>query len=202
MNSSLRTGIILMVISGVLFILAFLIDLLFSVALGQLFSLFTSVCCMISPLIFIAGFVLMIIGLVQKKPSRPTYRPPPAPPKPPRRPPNAPPGPDPSMLQKALNYEKAERWEDAAVIYEKLGLWEEAGRCRRRARGKTVKHVHVNANELFDQIRTEGLAVDYRCPKCGGHLDIDGSSRSKYCKFCGSPIDTETLSKLVEGLLK
>jgi hypothetical protein len=202
MNNSAKTGIILMVVSGALLVIAFLFDLLLTVSTGQFISISTSLCCMVAPFVFIAGFIVMIIGLVQNKPSRPTYRPPPQPPRHPTRPPHAPHGPDPSMLQKALNYEKAERWEDAAIIYEKLGLWEEAGRCRRRAKGKTVKHVHVDANELFDQIKKQGLAVNYRCPKCGGHLDIDGSTRLKYCTFCGSPIDTRTLSKMVDNLLR
>jgi len=135
MHSSTKTGVILMIVSGVLFVIAFFMDLIFSFSSGHLNSLFSSLCCMVSPFIFIAGFILMMIGLVQKDPAISANWPPrTSPPELPTRPPHAPAGPDPSLLQMALNYEKAERWGEAAGIYQKLGLLEEAVRCRRKQR--------------------------------------------------------------------
>lgn len=106
-----------------------------------------------------------------------------------------------NKLTMAQNYEKAERLEDAAKLYEELELWEEAGRCRRKMKGSTIKHVHVDANDLFDQIKTKGIAIPYRCPNCSGTLNIDqGNVGIKMCPYCGTSINFETLQKTLDRL--
>jgi hypothetical protein len=206
MNINLKIGIIITLVSLGLWGFLFLLDLILSAVSDMASALISAICCFVIPLIFLTGLIFILIGLLSgNKKNRPPqrYNPPPRPQQQPmQKPMHNPPPPPNKMLIKAQNFEKAERWEDAAKIYEQLDLWEEAGRCRRRAKGSTIKHVHVNANDLFKQIRTEGLAVNYKCNSCGGHLDIDGSKRLKYCTSCGSPIDTETLSKLVNSLLE
>ena len=42
-------------------------------------------------------------------------------------------------LIQARNYEIALRYDDAIVIYEKYGHWEDAGRCRKLQQGKPVE---------------------------------------------------------------
>lgn len=105
-------------------------------------------------------------------------------------------------LKLAQNYEKAEKLENAALIYEELEMWEDAGRVRRKSKGSTIKHVHVNANELFDVIRTQGLAFSYKCPNCGGNMNIDGTSQMHLCPFCGSTLNIEKLSQMVDRMLE
>jgi DNA-directed RNA polymerase subunit RPC12/RpoP len=105
-------------------------------------------------------------------------------------------------LRQAKNYEAAERWEDAAKLYEKMGMWEEAGRCRRRGRGEVIKHINVNANELFTQIKREGLAVPYTCPTCGGNIRIDGKGPMlRRCPYCGTGVDTYLLHNALNELV-
>jgi len=61
----------------------------------------------------------------------------------------------------------AERVEDAARTYEKIGMWKEAGDLRRRTRqSQVVTQVHVNMNDLIDQLRKMGLSANYTCPAC------------------------------------
>ncbi|MGA1848045.1 MAG: LITAF-like zinc ribbon domain-containing protein [Thermoplasmatota archaeon] len=105
-------------------------------------------------------------------------------------------------LRQARNYEAAERWEDAAILYEKMGMWEEAGRCRRRGKGEVVKHINVNANELFTQIKRDGLAVPYTCPTCGGNIQIDGRDQMiRRCPYCGTGVDTNLLYNAMNELV-
>jgi len=97
-------------------------------------------------------------------------------------------------LRQAKNYEAAERWEDAAILYEKMGMWEEAGRCRRRSRVGKTTHINVNSSELFSRIRREGLVVPYTCPTCGGSIQIDGRAQMlRRCPYCGTGVDTYLL---------
>jgi DNA-directed RNA polymerase subunit RPC12/RpoP len=87
-------------------------------------------------------------------------------------------------------------------LYEELEMWDEAGRVRRKEKANTVKHVHVDANKLFNMMRNEGLAVSYRCPNCKGDLKIDGSNRTKFCTYCGSEVNIDKLSKMVDKMLE
>jgi hypothetical protein len=105
-------------------------------------------------------------------------------------------------LERARNLEKAFRLEEAARTYEGLGLWEDAGRCRRKMRTEVSKEIHVDVNDLFDRIKKEGTSVPYICPGCRGTVDIDGRKKSMTkCPYCGTTLDFEMLQKVVSDLL-
>lgn len=99
-------------------------------------------------------------------------------------------------LATAINMVNAERHEDAAKIYESLGMFKEAGEVRRVGRRQVTTQVHVDVNNLIDQIRRAGISTNYTCPACGGHIRIaPDTSMTKLtnCEFCGSVIQTTDL---------
>ena len=111
-------------------------------------------------------------------------------------------------LNLAKNYEKALRLEDAVAIYEEIEMWDDAGRVRKtiremekKDRETVTKHIHINANDLLDKIKREGLAIPYKCPNCSGTLKIDGKIKATTCPYCDTDLDLETLNDLVKALL-
>lgn len=107
-------------------------------------------------------------------------------------------------VELAKKYEMAGRYEDAARQYESADMWKEAGEVRRQSNTTTVKNVSVNLNELMADLRRGGLALNYKCHNCGGTLTFDGKSAQSnmaFCPYCGSKIDTETLTSLLKTAL-
>jgi hypothetical protein len=105
-------------------------------------------------------------------------------------------------LERARNLEKAFRLDEAARTYEGLGLWEDAGRCRRIMREEVSREIQVDVNDLFDKIKKEGTSVPYLCPNCRGTVDIDGRKKKlTKCPYCGTTLDFEMLQKVVGDLL-
>jgi hypothetical protein len=54
----------------------------------------------------------------------------------------------------------------------------------------------VNLNDLVDQVRKAGIATDYTCPACRGHIHISGETTLaslRTCEYCGSVIQTTDL---------
>ncbi len=85
----------------------------------------------------------------------------------------------------------AGRHEDAARLYEKLGMWKEAGDMRARAKQQVVTQVHINMNDLLDQLQRMGLSATYTCPTCRSPMSISGNTRPDTltrCQYCGSMI--------------
>ncbi len=108
-------------------------------------------------------------------------------------------------IDQAHNYELAKRHEDAARLYESLGLWKEAGEARDRKTSRTVKHVTVNLNDLINSLRSGGLTVPYKCTGCGATITVDSGSSVdslKFCSYCGSAVNISALTKLLEEALK
>src|SRR5437870_12794998 len=70
------------------------------------------------------------------------------------------------LLEQARHLIEAEDHESAAGIYQSLGMWKEAGEVRRNGRRQIVTQVHVNVNDLVEQVRKAGIATDYTCPAC------------------------------------
>jgi len=106
------------------------------------------------------------------------------------------------MLEQARHLIEAEDHESAARIYQQLAMWKEAGDIRRAGRRQIVTQVHVNLNDLVDQVRKAGIATDYTCPACRGHIHISGTTtlaNLRTCEYCGSVIQT---TDLVEFLAK
>lgn len=109
------------------------------------------------------------------------------------------------LVTRAKNLVTARRYEDAAKIYESLELWKEAGDAREKKGARTVKHVTVDLNNLIDKLRSGGLSVPYKCGSCGASITIDKSSNVdglKFCSYCGSSIDTDSLMTLLQNALK
>ena len=99
-------------------------------------------------------------------------------------------------LAQVRNLIEAEDHESAAGIYQELGMWKEAGEVRRNGRRQIVTQVHVNVNDLVDQVRKAGIATDYTCPTCGGHIHITGETTLatlRNCQYCGSVVQTTDL---------
>ncbi len=95
----------------------------------------------------------------------------------------------------------AERVEDAARTYEKIGMWKEAGDLRRRTRqSQVVTQVHVNMNDLIDQLRKMGLSANYTCPACRSPNTITGAmppDKLSRCQYCGSVIPSTDLVEAI-----
>lgn len=109
-------------------------------------------------------------------------------------------------LAHAQHLIEAERHEDAAKIYEKLSMWKEAGEIRRSARRQISTQVHLNVNDLIEQVRRGGLATIYTCPACRSPIRISSETAANSlnaCEYCGSAIKStdlvEFLSKVVGG---
>ncbi len=108
-------------------------------------------------------------------------------------------------VTRAKNLELARRYEDAAKEYERLAMWKEAGVMREKGSSKIVKHVNVDLNDLLDRIRDGGLAIPYKCKSCGADFSVDGSSNVnglRFCSYCGTATDTDTLTTILKDALK
>gem|GEM_PF-2144027 len=99
---------------------------------------------------------------------------------------------------------RAGRYEDAARFYENLTMYEEAGKIRKMAltERNTSRNVSVNMNQLIDQVRQGGLALAYKCPNCGGSINIDKDFNPgmRVCAYCGTPLDTTVISTMIKNL--
>jgi DNA-directed RNA polymerase subunit RPC12/RpoP len=105
----------------------------------------------------------------------------------------------------AKNLQLARRYEDAAVCYEQLGLWKEAGIVRDKKSSTTVKHVTINLNDLIDKLRAGGLSVPYKCTGCGATITIGKDSNPeslKFCSYCGSAMNVEMLTGILRDALR
>ena len=104
------------------------------------------------------------------------------------------------------NLLKAGNYEEVARLYEKKGMYEEAGRVRARNREITVKktEVKVDLNNLLKQVAEEGIVAVYRCPHCGGRLKIGkdtAATNLRVCEHCGSEIETMDLADFLKTVL-
>lgn len=105
----------------------------------------------------------------------------------------------------AKNLEMARRYEDAAVCYEQLGLWKEAGLVRDKKSSTTVKHVTININDLIDKLRAGGLSIPYKCSGCGATITVGKDTNPdslKFCSYCGAAMNVEMLADLLRDALK
>ena len=115
----------------------------------------------------------------------------------------------PSAAQRAVriqaqNYVLAERHEDAARLYESIGMWKEAGETRRLKARQVVTQVHVNVNDLVSQLRAMGVSATYTCPACHSPIEItpdtnvDALAKCRYCGAVIRPTDlVDAITKVV-----
>lgn len=107
-------------------------------------------------------------------------------------------------LAHARNLLQAERFEDAAKVYEGLGMWKEAGDARRHGKRNVVTQVQVDVNNLIDQVRKGGLTTTYACPACQSPIKIDASmdvTTMKHCQYCGSVIQSTDLVEFLSRVV-
>ena len=110
-----------------------------------------------------------------------------------------------ALLVQAEHFAMAERLEDAAQTFERAGMWEEAGKMRRRNRQQTITQVHIDLNQLVSQLRNGGLTATYVCPTCHGQIEISGESdaSSLYtCSYCHSVIQVTDLANVIGKVLE
>jgi len=96
--------------------------------------------------------------------------------------------------------EKVGRYEEAARIYEKLGMPEKAGEMRRKKR----EIVALDLNALIRQLGERGFTITYSCSHCGAPVSISGETKTEaiqYCSHCGSRIETIDLARFIKKYL-
>ncbi len=72
---------------------------------------------------------------------------------------------------------KAGRFEDAALRYEKLEMWNEAKGCRRQARKK-----HATPVQETGKVG----AISVLCPHCGESESVNSKAHEITCNRCGT----------------
>ena len=94
------------------------------------------------------------------------------------------------------------RFEEAAVHYESLNMWKEAGDTRKLSR--TVKNVNVDVNQLIDTVKYSGLGLQYKCHNCGASIKMnDGEvGNIKHCSYCGASVDTDAMMKILREAMR
>jgi hypothetical protein len=109
----------------------------------------------------------------------------------------------------ASNLERAGRFEEAALIYERLHKWDKAGEMRKKA--KTVYHEGKNVNinldidKLLQHIREKGITIRYSCPNCGASTKIDRNtspSNLRICMYCKQEFEVIPLAEFLDSLLR
>lgn len=100
----------------------------------------------------------------------------------------------------------AGNFEEAARIYEKRGMYEEAGKVRATNREIVIRktEVTVDLNSLLRQIAEGGIVAVYRCPHCGGKLKVSKDStvdKLSACEHCGNEIQTMDIADFLKTVL-
>ena len=80
------------------------------------------------------------------------------------------------ILEDAENLEMAGRYEDAALLYEQMEMWDKAGQARRNS--KTSYVISANLN-----IATVG-SISLNCPHCGASQPVTSKSNEVTCIYC------------------
>ena len=73
---------------------------------------------------------------------------------------------------------KSGRFEEAALRYEKLDLWNEAKDCRTLAKKKHAALVNLEEGKLG--------TVSLLCPHCGSSQPVEAKSSQETCSHCGT----------------
>ena len=72
---------------------------------------------------------------------------------------------------------KAGKYEDAALKYEALEMWDEAEAARRKVKTSDV----ISANVNFGKVAT----ISMECPRCGKSQPLSSKENNVKCKRCG-----------------
>jgi len=108
------------------------------------------------------------------------------------------------ILNDAIRAERAGRYEDAAIAYERLDFLDRARALRERDKTSTVRQVQVNLNHLLEQMRQGSLVIPYRCPHCGAGIKISGdmnAERLSQCPYCSGTMAIADIEKFLASIL-
>jgi DNA-directed RNA polymerase subunit RPC12/RpoP len=72
----------------------------------------------------------------------------------------------PTVISEIEKLKKAGKYEEAAVKYEEIELWDKAEECRKLNMGKVSK-------------------ISMKCPHCGESQSLSSKTNSVTCKHCG-----------------
>ena len=72
----------------------------------------------------------------------------------------------PTVISEIEKLKKAGKYEEAALKYEEIELWDKAQECRKLNMGKVVK-------------------ISMKCPHCGESQPLSSKTNSVTCKHCG-----------------
>jgi uncharacterized Zn-finger protein len=79
-------------------------------------------------------------------------------------------------LKKIEKFERAGRYEDAALLCEKLELWDKAGEIRRKSKTSYVISANLNVGKIG--------SISMECPHCGASQPITSKSNEVTCSYC------------------
>ena len=83
----------------------------------------------------------------------------------------------PNLIAEIEKLQMAGRYEDAALRYEELEMWDKAGECRRMAKTSYVISANVNIGKIS--------TISMECPHCGASQPLSQKSNEVTCKYCG-----------------
>jgi DNA-directed RNA polymerase subunit RPC12/RpoP len=105
-------------------------------------------------------------------------------------------------IERAKEFERAFRIDDAAAFYEIFGMIDVAGALRKSA--LTTRTINVDLIALMERIRSQGLVADYKCPNCSAGINIRSETETsglQFCGHCGSRLATMDLADFLTKLL-
>lgn len=104
-------------------------------------------------------------------------------------------------IRKAETFEQMGRYEEAALIYEELELFDKAGEARKLGKTEYVKTTKLDINQLISQLKE---IVNYKCPSCGAGIDIHSKTSVdglKFCSHCGLALNSSGITKFLLKVL-
>jgi uncharacterized Zn-finger protein len=83
----------------------------------------------------------------------------------------------PYMIAEIEKLERAGRYEDAALMYEEMEMFDEAGEVRRRGKTNYVISANINIGKVG--------TISMECPFCGASQPLSSKKNEVTCKYCG-----------------
>jgi ribosomal protein S27AE len=83
----------------------------------------------------------------------------------------------PNTIAEIEKLKKARKYEAAALGYEELEMWDEAGQCRRMAETSHVISAKIKTGKVS--------AISMECPYCSASQPLSSKNDKVTCKHCG-----------------
>ena len=107
-------------------------------------------------------------------------------------------------LRHAQRAESAGRYEDAAILYESIYLFDRAKKGRKIDKHHITKHIHMDINALLNQLRESKLVSAYSCPRCSAPIKIDASTNASMlstCPYCDTQLKITDIENFLRSIL-